>query len=198
MNINGLHRHLDEISSFLNGKGIHVLALNETKVDNSYPKQLTNILGYQQERKDRTARGDGVALYIREPIQYTRRTDLPSQDLELICVEIQPPKSKSYIVIAWYRPPSDPVDSFNKLETILSYLDQEAKEIILLGETNCNFAKKTVDLSNDMNAMHLRRIYNLLGLTQLVEEPTRVTCETATLIDHIATTCPLIPLNREF
>ena len=108
-----------------------------------------------------------------------------------MCVEIQPPKSKSYIVIAWYSPPSDPVESFTKLETILSYLFQEGKEIILLGDTNCNFAKKTVDLSNDMNAMHLRRIYNLLGLTQLIEEPTRVTCETATLIDHIAT-------NREF
>ena len=193
MNINGLRRHLDEISSFLNGKGIHVLALNEAKVDNSYPKQLTNILGYQQERKDRTARGGGVALYIREPILYTRRTDLPSQDLELICVEIQPPKSNviAYIVIAWYRPPSDPVEFFNKLETILSYLDQEGKEIILLGDINCNFAKKTVDLSDDMNAMHLRRIYNLLGLTHLIEEPTRVTCETATLIDHIATTCPI-------
>ena len=42
-----------------------------------------------------------------------------------------------------------------------------------------------------MNAMHLRRIYNLLSFTQLIEEPTRVTCATATLIDHIATTCPI-------
>ena len=125
-------------------------------MNNSYSKQLKNILGYQQERKDRTAHGGGVALYIREPIQYTRHTDLPYQDLELICVEIQPPESKSYIVIAWYRPPSDPVDSFNKLETILSYLDQEGKEIILLGDTNCDFAKKAANRSNDLNAMHLR------------------------------------------
>ena len=114
-------------------------------MDNSYSKQLTNILGYQQERKDRTAHGGGVVLYIREPIQFTRRTDLPSQDLELICVEIQPTKSKSYIVIAWYRPPSDPVDSFNKLETNLLYLDQEGNEIILLGDTNCDFAKKAAN-----------------------------------------------------
>ena len=126
----------------INEKGIHILALNETKVDNSYSKQLTNILGYQQERKDRTAHGGGVVLYIREPIQCTRRTDLPSQDLELICVEVQPPKSKSYIVIAWYRPPSDPVDSFNKLETNLLYLDQEGKEIILLGDTTVILVRK--------------------------------------------------------
>ena len=110
---------------------------------------------------------------------------------EIICVEIQPPKSKSYIVIAWYRPPSDPVDSFNKLETNLLYLDQEGKEIILLGDTNCDFAKKAANRSNDMSSMHLHRIYNLMSFTQLIEEPTRVTCETATLIDHIATTYPI-------
>ena len=93
---------------------------------------------------------------------------MPSQDLELICVEMQPPKSKSYTVIAWYRPPSDPVDSFNKLETILSYLDREGKEIILLGDTNCDFAKKAANRSNDMSAMHLRKIYNLLSFTQRI------------------------------
>ena len=130
-------------------------------------------------------------MYIREPIQYTRRNDLPSQDLELICVEIQPTKSKSYIRNVWYSPPSDPVDSSNKLETILSYLDQEGKEFILLGDTYSDFAKKADNRYNDMNAMHLCRIYNLLSFTQLIEEPTKVTCETATLIDHIATTCPI-------
>ena len=106
-------------------------------------------------------------------------------------MEIQPPKSKPYIVITWYRPPNDPADSFNKLERILSCLDQEGKEIILLGDTNCDFAIKAASQTSDTNAKHLRRIYNLLSFTQLIEEPTRVTCETATLIDHIATTCPI-------
>ena len=46
-----------------------VFTLNEAKVDISYSKQLTNILGYQQERRDRTAYRGGVVLYIREPIQ---------------------------------------------------------------------------------------------------------------------------------
>jgi len=91
-------------------------------------------------------------------------------------------------VIAWYRPPSDPVDSVSKLETILLYLDQEGKEIILLGATNCDFAMKAAKRSNDMSAMHLRRIYKLLSCTQLIEEANRVTCETATGIDDIAVT----------
>ena len=78
--------------SLIKEKGIHILALNEAKLVNSYPKELTHIEGYQQEREDRNSIGGGVALYIRGPIQYTRRTDLPESDLEFICVEIKPPQ----------------------------------------------------------------------------------------------------------
>ena len=100
LNINAslnIRRHLNKISSFLGEKGIHVLALNEAKMDNSYPKQVGHeYFRASTGRKDRTAHGGGVALYIREPIQYNRNTDLPYQDLEPICVEIQPPKTFFY------------------------------------------------------------------------------------------------------
>lgn len=79
-------------------------------------------------------------MYIKDSLNYTRRDDLPVKDLELICVEIEPPKSKSYLLVAWYRPPNDPVDSFKKLEANLAYLDKEGKEIILLGDTNCDLS----------------------------------------------------------
>ena len=164
--------------------------MNEIKLVNSYPKELTHIEGYKQEREDRNAIGRGVAPYIREAIQYNHRTDQPESDLEFICVEIKPPKSKPYIVIVWYRPPSDPVDSFIKLETNLSYLDREGKEIIFLGDTNCDLTSITQGQLSDNNAKHLRSIYDLFSFTQLIEEPTRVILATATLIDHIATTCP--------
>ena len=88
------------------------------------------------------------------------RKDIPHNDLELICVEILPPKAKSYFVVAWYRRPSDPVASFNKLELILSFLDKEEKEAILLDDTNCDFtAKEGIVL--DSNAKHLIDIYEL-------------------------------------
>ena len=63
---------------------------------------------------------------------------------------------------------------------------------MLMGvELRCDFANEVTNQSNYMNAKHLRRIYNLLSFIQLIEEPTSVTCEKATLIDHIATTCPI-------
>ena len=143
LNINGLRGHFDELQLFLENSGIHILALNETKLDPQYPKELTAIAGYQQERLDRTCNGGGVSLYIRDSVKYNLRDDVPTNNLELICVEIQPPKSKSYLVVSWNRPPSDPVDSFNKVEKVLSYLNKEGKEIILLGDTNCDLTKSS-------------------------------------------------------
>ena len=46
LNVNGLRRHFDEVQCMLVDLDIHILALNETKLDSMYPKELTNIPGY--------------------------------------------------------------------------------------------------------------------------------------------------------
>ena len=102
-NINGLCNHLDEIKFLLHGKGIHILALNETKLDGSIPKELTEIPGYQQLCIDRTCNGGGVSLYVKDSIKMTPRVDVLSEGLELLCVEISTLKSKPFLVVAWYR-----------------------------------------------------------------------------------------------
>ena len=189
LNINGLRSHLDEVQFLIKNLGIHVLALNETKLDSDFPKELSSVPGYQQERLDRTRNGGGVSIYIRDSIKYKRRLDVPKDDLELICIEVQPPKNKPFLVIVWYKPPSSPVCSFNRLEHVLSYLDQEGKEIILVGDTNCDLTKTKADQPMVNDAKHLCNLYELFSLKQLIEEPTRVTLNTSTIIDHIATTC---------
>ena len=102
------------------------------------PNELLAVPGYQHQHLDRMCYGDGVALYIRQSLAYKLRNDVPIDDLELICVEIQPPMSKPYFVISWYRPPGDNVKTFDKFEKVLSYLDEEGKETILLGDSNCD------------------------------------------------------------
>ena len=51
-----------EIKLLSDEQGIHILALNETELDTSIPKRLTEISGCQQKRLDRTCNGDGVAF----------------------------------------------------------------------------------------------------------------------------------------
>ena len=52
LNINGLHTHIDEVASIIQNLGIHILALCETKLRPSFPRELTAINGYEQEPLD--------------------------------------------------------------------------------------------------------------------------------------------------
>ena len=75
------------------------------------------------------------------------------------------------------------------MEKIVSYLDKESKKLILLGDTNCDFGNKDKDHLTYNYAKLLSNIYNIYGLKQLIEDPTRVTSSSSTIIDHIATSC---------
>ena len=64
-------------------------------------------------------------------MKYSRRDDVSMNDLELVCMEVQPVKASPFLVIAWYRPPSEPVASFEKFEQVLQHLENEDKDIHL-------------------------------------------------------------------
>ena len=212
LNINSLLLHKDEVSSFINEKGIHVLALNETKVERKMGNNLLNINGYKIEREDRNNRGGGVAIYVKSSINYARRKDIPLDGLELVCIEIKPVNASPFIIIAWYRPPRDPISTFDNLEKVLQYLENDNKEIILIGDTNCNLLHQE-DLQSSYSDLapafgstgtagtadantgsgmckHMIDLYEAYGLKQLIKEPTRDTLRTCTLIDHVAVSEP--------
>ena len=179
----------------VNELGIHILALNETKLDKSIDDSLVGIEGYTIKRCDRDRHGGGVAIYIKDTMldKSTMREDLPKSNLELVCIEIKPFRAAPFFVMAWYRPPNVSVDAFDQMEVCLQFLDREDKETILLGDTNCDFLPKFSGEghtnTNDLTAHSLRllEIYNLFGFHQLIEKP-RETLTTTTLIDHIAAT----------
>ena len=63
---------------------------------------------------------------------------LPVSSLELRCIEVKPIRAKPFFVVSWYRPPSDLTETFDKFEEVLKCLESEGKEIIVLGDTNCD------------------------------------------------------------
>ena len=154
------------------------------------PKSITKLMTGSLEdfslcRYDRSRQGGGVALYVRNTVRFKPRVDLPNKSLELICIEVEPPNSNPFFVIVWYRPPSEPNSCFDSLHENLSFLDGEGKEIIILGDTNCDFCHRDTTPSH---ILQLRELYDLFDMKQIIKEPTRVTLNSSTLIDHIATT----------
>ena len=143
-----------------------------------------NILGYDIIRRDRiTNGGGGVCFYVKNSINFTIRNDLNIDTLENLCLEIQKPRSKPFVVATWYRPPDSPIGIFSPFETLIGKLDSENIEYYLMGDLNCDM----IATRYNNNTCKLMSITDIYGLQQLITEPTRITPTSATLIDVIYT-----------
>ena len=106
-------------------------------------------------------------------------------DLENLCLEIQKPCSKPFLVVTWYRPPCTSAELFSHYETLVGKLDSLDLEYYLMGDLNCNMASAHFDT----NTRLLCEISDIYGLQQLITEPTRITESSSSLIDVIFTNC---------
>ena len=74
LNINSLSAKFDQLSEVI-GNHLDILAIQETKLDSSYPTQQFALTGYSEPyRLDRNRDGGGVLIYVRE--------DIPSKQLD--------------------------------------------------------------------------------------------------------------------
>ena len=176
LNITSLLKHIDELRVFLNDQNIHVLAINETRLNECIFDQELKVQGYDIIRRDRSTNGrfgGGVCFYIRSNISYSVRTDLESQLLEIISIEIRTHNSKPFVITSWYRPPNSPHEFFTHVNTLLGKLDSENVEHFLMGDLNCDLQSK-----DNVNVKALLNITDIYGLDQLINEPTRITTTT--------------------
>ena len=111
ININSLRNKFDDISVLLCDNVVDILAINETKLDNSFPNVQFIIQGYTLFRRDRNANGGGVILYIRSDLPCRRLTNMESSHIEAIVAEIHIKKQK-WVVIAAYNPPRNSDKTF--------------------------------------------------------------------------------------
>lgn len=109
---------------------------------------------------------------------------LPKLDIQLpesMAFLIQPPNAKPYISAVVYRPPNTKMEWYDTLEHYLSSCEQLCPEVIIHGDFN-------LDLSVGKRNNKRKQLIAADGLTQCIKSPTRVTHNTATLLDHIYTT----------
>ena len=183
INIASIYKHIDELRLFMEKQPLDILAINETRLDKTVPDSVVNLVGYNIVRQDRNRNGGGVCVYIRTSIEFRRRLDLENDSLEMIALDIKKPNSRSFLVSCWYRPPHSPVECFDIFEECLNKAEDEYKDIYITGDINCNV------MSNSPES-HTSRLVNLIEthqLSQLINQPTRVTEETRTLIDLFIT-----------
>ena len=79
--------------------------------------------------------------FLRHSINYKIRDDLIPPELECVCIEIIKPHSRPFLV-STYKPPSAPPEFFVNLQKLIKAIDDEIKEMNILGDLNCDMLRK--------------------------------------------------------
>ena len=187
-NVNGLlNKHAEvEIMMQETKRNIHIFGISETHLSSDIPNDQIHLDQYSIIRKDRsTGLGGGVACYIRDDIEWIRRNDIENSFMECIWIEVNIKLSRSILICILYRPPDSSKHlspKFNgSFSECLSNIASENKEIVIMGDLNVDFLKKSSNKA-------IREILLTNGLKQVIEFATRTTSTSKTLIDIIATT----------
>ena len=160
--------------------------MNETRLDGSIDNCVIKIEGYNLIRKDRSRDGGGVAIYFRDHLNVKEHSDLVPENIEAVCIEVIQVKSKPVLVTSLYRPPNTKAEIFDLINTLIENIDGENKEFILVGDFNCDL----LAINKSTLTNRFLDILNLFQLNQVIEDPTRITSHTQTLLDLFITNKP--------
>lgn len=170
---------------------IHLMCFTETWLKETWSDEMLAIPNYSFTRKDRinTTRGGGLICYIHNSIPFSERSDLISDELEAICVELKPPYVSPIHVLNIYRPPSSDSYYDDQLYKTIENVSKQNKEFIVQGDFNINL------LNHQSRSNSLIKRLQVLDLHQLINDPTRVEAKcingkvnlTTSLIDHVYT-----------
>lgn len=178
INLRSIFTGFNEFSTLILEKDLDVVMVTETWLSGDISSDIVTIPGYRFFRKDRATRGGGVGAYVKLCFncQLLLIDFVVRDDFEYIVIKINLP-STTLAICAVYRPPNTNFNNLlNNFDEILSTICPSFDTIICLGDFNVNF----FNINNSIDDCF--QSYNFI---QLINEPTRVTDVSSTLIDPI-------------
>lgn len=186
-------KRFDDLSFCLIANNVHIGAITESgpKIDVS----KYNIDGYHTLDQDLyNPLGRGTILYISENINYKRRRDLEDKNFEVMWIEIKV-NHKSTIIGSCYRSPSQTLlirdQYFSYMDNVIErILNTNVDSIYFGGDFNSRSKMWWID---DINSPEGNKLYDMMvkhSLSQLINEPTRVTPTSKSCLDLVFTSTP--------
>ena len=172
----------DEIELLVRERNTDILCVSETWLSHNTPNEQINIPDYNVFRCDK-GRGGGVCIYAKIFLNVNvliLNNDRP-EGVEDVWLSVQSNKLPSIIVGCIYRHPKSDLFTFDYISDTLKLVCTRNKPIYVLGDLND-------DLLSSNNKLH--KIMRDVKFTQMIDSPTRVTANSATLLDIVATNKP--------
>lgn len=176
INAQSLNNKIDEFRLLVENSSVDVICVSETWLKETTPNSIINLNGYQIFRADRTTRGGGVAIYIKNNIKckfISSSSNNPSNSnqVEYIFIELTS-FGKKLLLGCVYRPHRNiPTDTF------LSYLEELSlsyADAVIAGDFNSDLLTETTFM-DDLLSFGIKPIN--------CSVPTHFTSSSNTLLD---------------
>ncbi len=127
----------------------------------------------------------GVGIYVKDSLSHQQLSDynIAASDIQVenVWLEINKNRTK-YIIGGIYRHPNQRIDGFqDALEVVLHKISNQKHQCLIAGDINIDLSKSPI---NTETADYLGNLL-LNNFLPTIVMPTRITQNTATLIDHI-------------
>ena len=186
LNINHLRNKIVDLGPIMRELEPTVLAIAETKLNDSYPSSQFRVDGYycpNEYRKDRSYNGGGgILVYIRQGIPAKRLTAFEPQGIESIFFEVIFGKQKWCIISTYRSEDVKVVDYFDILSKSLDLVYNTYDNVILMGDININFLDK-----NSPKLKKLETFCDTFAMNNLIKAPTCFQADIPTSLDVILT-----------
>jgi hypothetical protein len=183
-NMRSLSRNYANLTSLLASVDtkFSVIGITETWLQND--EHSCSIEGYNfvhNHRQHRT--GGGVGIYLDSNLQYKSRNDLSFEDstIESLFIEICRLQGKNIIVGVVYRPPHQVNEFVKSTDILMTTISKENKLCYLMGDFNLDLMKYHC---HHFTSEFLDIMYSNMFFPSITR-PTRITSNTATLINNI-------------
>lgn len=172
--INGqsLSNKMDEFRYIFENSNIDLICVSETWFDSETNNPLISLNGYKVLRVDRKEYAGGVAIYVKNGIQFNTLCNSEVSDkIEYLFIEVKS-DCRKLLVGTVYRP--DKRINFEPFMKVLEDISVTFDDVIIVGDFNCNIL---IDSSFTTNM-------NCLGLFPTnTTNPTHFTKTSSTLLD---------------
>ena len=187
LNARSLLPKIEELKLIAKKSRAAVIGITESWLDSSVEDIEIEIPGYNIHRRDRDRHGGGVCLYIKSNLPFNPRRDQEVEGLEAAWVEILLPKTRPIAIGVCYRPPKQ--QNFYELleKSCNSGLGLTENECILMGDFNTDILKNN---NKSILGKALANFNQMYGLTQLVNEPTRISATSESILDLLMVSDP--------
>lgn len=180
INARSLLAGFNEIRDYIIENNYDIFMITETWLGEHIDNEVVNIAGYNLVREDRSWRGGGVGMYLKTSINFNIVQVSHYEPLEQMWLKITL-NNKVYAFGVFYHPPNtNKNDMFEIFEDAVTNILPYCDDLICAGDINLNF----LDLDNSYINKFLS-ILDTYGLSQLINEPTRITANKMSLLDII-------------